>query len=139
MLKSAAHTRKHLNKVSCEAVSPQLFHQNHEILLPFLSHVAMRSICYKCFATWKSLEDYHTCELIDLFRLYVSFSHFRQHDFTITELLLVNVILMHIHPRAYVCITYEKAKDKFLENTTWSELGRENKQAKKVYGALNYW
>ena len=46
---------------------------------------------------------------------------------------------MHIHPNAYVCITYEKAKDKFLENTTWSELGRENKQAKKVYGARNYW
>ena len=32
---------------------------------------------------------------------------------------------MHVNPRAYVC----------LENITWSELGKQSMQAKKVYSA----
>ena len=34
---------------------------------------------------------------------------------------------MHVHPREYVCIINEKTK------ITWSELGKQNIQAKKVY------
>ena len=35
--------------------------------------------------------------------------------------------------RAYVCIIYEETKANSLENITWSELGKQNIQAKKVY------
>ena len=42
--------------------------------------------------------------------------------------------LMHVHPRAYVCIIIEKTKKaNSLEDITWSELGKQNIQAKKVY------
>ena len=41
---------------------------------------------------------------------------------------------MSSNARAYVCIVYTKTN--FLENITWSELGKQNIQAKKVYWFL---
>ena len=35
-------------------------------------------------------------------------------------------------PRAYVCIIKEKTKGKYPDNIAWSELGKQNLQAKKV-------
>ena len=66
--------------------------------MPFLSHMVMRNICYKCFAMWKSLEDYHTCELIDLFRLYVSRSMFnRGHNCSIKNFMeIINLMIIFI-------------------------------------------
>ena len=37
---------------------------------------------------------------------------------------------MHVHPRAYECII------KTVEKITWSELGKQNLQANKVYSSL---
>ena len=45
--------------------------------------------------------------------------------------------LMHVHPHACVCIINERQKVNSLENITWSELGKQNIQAKKVY-SFNY-
>ena len=39
--------------------------------------------------------------------------------------------VLHVHPRAYVCIINEKANS--LENITWSVLGKQKIQGKKVY------
>ena len=39
--------------------------------------------------------------------------------------------LIQVHPRAYVCILNKRANS--LVNITWSELGKQNIQAKKVY------
>ena len=40
---------------------------------------------------------------------------------------------MRVHPRANVCVINERQKENSLESTTWSELGKQNIQAKKVY------
>ena len=41
--------------------------------------------------------------------------------------------VIHVHPRAYTCITNKKS----LVNITWSELGKQNTQAKKVYSGFH--
>ena len=42
---------------------------------------------------------------------------------------------MSSYAREYVRITYEKQKENSLENITWSEMGKQNVQAKEVYYA----
>ena len=41
--------------------------------------------------------------------------------------------VVHVHPRAYACITNKK----YLVNITWSDLGKPNTQAKKVYSGFH--
>ena len=48
-----------------------------------------------------------------------------------------NCPLMHVHPRAYVCIINAKTKGKFPGELTWFVLGKQNLQAKKVYSSLS--
>ena len=64
---------------------------------------------------------------IDLFSLYILFSHFRPRDVTLGK----TFFQMSSYARQYVRITYEKRKENSLENITWSEMGKQNVQAKR--------
>ena len=68
---------------------------------------------------------------MDLFSLYVLFSHFRPRDVTLGN----SFFQMWSYTHAHVCITYEKKKQKknSLRNITWSEMGKQNVQAKEVH------
>ena len=67
--------------------------------------------------------------LIDLFSLYVLFSHLRPRDGTKGN----SFFQMSSYARANVRITKEKNKRKIpMRAFTWSEMGKQNVQAKKV-------
>ena len=68
---------------------------------------------------------------MDLFRLYVLFSHFRPRDVTLGNIFFQ----MSPYARAYVCKTYEKQKQKEspLLNIKWSEMGKQNVQARVLF------
>ena len=66
---------------------------------------------------------------MDLFSLYVLFSHFRPRDVTPGN----TFFQMSSSARAYVCITHVKTKRNSLGNITWSEMGKQNVQAKEVH------
>ena len=66
---------------------------------------------------------------IDLFSLYVLFSHFRPRDATPEN----SFFQVSSYARANVRITCEKTKENSHENITWSEIGKQNVQAEKVY------
>ena len=68
---------------------------------------------------------------IDLFSLYVLFSHFRPRDATRGN----SFFQMSSYARANLRITNEKQKENSHEGITWSEMGKQNVQAKKVYYA----
>ena len=40
---------------------------------------------------------------------------------------------MHVHPRGHASMTNDRQNTNSLENITWSELGKQNIQAGKVY------
>ena len=44
-----------------------------------------------------------------------------------------NCRLMHVYSHAYVCILMKRQKANSLKSITWSELGKQNIQVKKVY------
>ena len=73
---------------------------------------------------------YFIC-LIDLFSLYILFSHFRPRDAPRGN----SFFQMSSYARANLRITNEKTKGKFPshEGITWSEMGKQNVQAEKVY------
>ena len=58
--------------------------------------------------------------IIDLFSLYVLFSHFRPLDATLGN----SFFQRSSYARAHVRINYEETKGKFPENLTWSEMGK---------------
>ena len=60
---------------------------------------------------------------IALFSLYVLFS-LSDHVMGPQRTFSFKCRLMHMHPRAYVCIIHEKTTGNCLENITWSELGK---------------
>ena len=67
---------------------------------------------------------------IDLFSLYVLFCHFRPRDATRGN----SFFQMSSYARANVRITNEKKeKENSHEGITWSEMGKQNVQAKEVY------
>ena len=66
---------------------------------------------------------------MNLFSLYILFSHFRSRDVTLGN----GFFQMWSYARAYVCITHEKQKENSLGNITWSEMGKQNVQAKEVH------
>ena len=69
---------------------------------------------------------------IDLFSLYVLFSHFRPRDATRGN----SFFQMSSYARANVRITNEKKqKANSHEGITWSEMGKQNVQAKEVFQA----
>ena len=71
-----------------------------------------------------------TLPLIDLFSLYVLFSHFRPRDATRGN----SFLQMSSYARANVRITNDKNKRKNShEGITWSKMGKQNVQAKDVY------
>ena len=81
---------------------------------------------------WKngSLIKYCQCyETIDLFSLYILFSHFRPRDATRGN----SFFQMSSYARANLRITNEKQKENSHEGITWSEMGKQNVQAEKVY------
>ena len=63
--------------------------------------------------------------IIDLVRLYLLFSLFRPHHGTPENCFF----RMLLHAAANLCINY----DRTLENIMWSELGKQNVQARKVF------
>ena len=72
----------------------------------------------------------HHEKAIDLFSLYVLFSHFRPRDATRGN----SFFQMSSYARANVRITNEKKqKENSHEGITWSEMGKQNVQAEKVY------
>ena len=71
----------------------------------------------------------HFSNLIDLFSLYILFSHFRLRDATREN----SFFQMSSYARANLRITNEKQKENSLEGITWSEMGKQNVQAEKVY------
>ena len=66
---------------------------------------------------------------IDLFSLYILFSHFRPRDSTRGN----SFFQMSSYARANLRITNEKQKENSREGITWSEMGKQNVQAEKVY------
>ena len=67
---------------------------------------------------------------IDLFSLYILFSHFRPRDATRGN----SFFQMSSYARANLRITNEKNKEENShEGITWSEMGKQNVQAEKVY------
>ena len=66
---------------------------------------------------------------IDLFSLYILFSHFRPRDATRGN----SFFQMSSYARANLRITNEKQKENSHEGITWSEMGKQNVQAEKVY------
>ena len=66
---------------------------------------------------------------IDLFSLYILFSHFRPRDATRGN----SFFQMSSYARANLRITNEKQKENSHEGVTWSEMGKQNVQAEKVY------
>ena len=71
---------------------------------------------------------------IDLFSLYVLFSHFRPRDATQGN----SFFQLSSYARANVPITNDKNKRNSYEGITWSEMGKQNVQAKGVYCLSNY-
>ena len=73
--------------------------------------------------------------VIELFGLYVLFSHFRPRDASRGN----SFFQMWSYAGANVRITKEwkKQKENSHEGITWSEMGKQNVQAKKVYSQLN--
>ena len=69
-------------------------------------------------------------ELIDLFSLYILFSHFRPRDATRGN----SFFQLSSYARANLRITNEKKqKENSHEGITWSEMGKQNVQAEEVY------
>ena len=66
---------------------------------------------------------------IDLFGLYILFSHFRPRDANRRN----SFFQMSSYARANLRITNEKQKENSHEGITWSEMGKQNVQAEKVY------
>ena len=66
-------------------------------------------------------------EAIDLFSLYVLFSHFRPRDATRGN----SFFQMSSYARANLLM--KKQKENSHEGITWSEMGKQNVQAEKVY------
>ena len=66
---------------------------------------------------------------IDLFSLYVLFSHFRPRDATRGN----SFFQMSSYARANLRITNEKGKENSHVGITWSEMGKQDVQAEKVY------
>ena len=71
----------------------------------------------------------HNKTLIDLFGLYILFSHFRPRDATRGN----SFFQMSSYARANLRITNENQKEYSHEGITWSEMGKQNVQAEKVY------
>ena len=74
---------------------------------------------------------------MDLFSLYVLFSQLRPRDVLQGICLFVFSLIMHTY--AHGCtFTRRHLKETVLWGTiTWSEMGKKNRQAKKVY--LGFW
>ena len=70
---------------------------------------------------------------IDLFSLYVLFSHFRPRDATRRN----SFFQMSSYAGANVRITNEKKMGNSHEGITWSEMGKKNVQAKNAYWKTN--
>ena len=72
--------------------------------------------------------------IIDLFSLYVLFSHFRPRDATRGN----SFFQMSSYARANVRITNDKKRQKpnSHKGITWSEMGKQKIQAKEVYWEL---
>ena len=70
---------------------------------------------------------------IDLFSLYILFSHFRPRDATRGN----SFFQMSSYARANLRITNKKQKENSHEGITWSEMEKQNVQAEKVYCARN--
>ena len=66
---------------------------------------------------------------MDLFSLYVLFSHLRQRDATLGN----SFFQMSSYAHACVRITYEKRNGKKHDNITGSEMGKQDVQTKKVH------
>ena len=77
------------------------------------------------FLYWNSYLGLETHIEVDLFSLYVLFSHFRPRDVT-----RENCFFQIMHT---VCIINERQLANSVENVTRSKLGKQNIQAKKVY------
>ena len=90
------------------------------------------------YCTGKPMENAVYCiyKTINLFSLYVLFSHFRPRDATRGN----SFSQMSSYARANVRIINEKKKqkDNSLEGITWSEMGKQNVQTKKVYCKYQY-
>ena len=71
---------------------------------------------------------------IDLFSLYVLFSQFRPHD-AVQGICLLSFrsLIMHTHARGCTCIRRNLKKTVLWGTITWSEMGKQNIHAKKVY------
>ena len=66
--------------------------------------------------------------------MYILFSHFRPRDATRGN----SFFQMSSYARANLRITNEKQKENSHEGITWSEMGKQNVQAEKVYCPLKY-
>ena len=75
---------------------------------------------------------YRTIFPTDLFGLYVLFS-LADHVMVPQRTVSFKCRLMHMHPRAYVCIINEKTKDKFPRENHVAWIGKQNIPAKNVY------
>ena len=71
----------------------------------------------------------YSTNIIDLSSLYILFSHFRSRDATRGN----SFFQMSSYARANLRITNEKQKENSHEGITWSEMGKQNVQAEKVY------
>ena len=70
---------------------------------------------------------------MDLFSLYVLFSQLRPRDVLQGICLFVSSLIMHTYARGCT-FTRRHLKETVLWGTiTWSEMGKKNRQAKKVY------
>ena len=74
-------------------------------------YTSMQAHCYTNPGYWRKmmLAFILTIEAIDLFSLYILFSHFRPRDVTLGK----TFFEMSSYAREYVRITYEKTKGKF--------------------------
>ena len=73
--------------------------------------------------------------VIDLFGLYILFFHFRPRDATRGN----SFFQMSSYARANLRITNEKKqKENSHEGITWSEMGKQNVQAEKVYSTASH-
>ena len=81
------------------------------------------------FLRWQLDRYRHALYQIDLFSLYILFSHFRPRDATRGN----SFFQMSSYARANLRITNEKQTENSHEGITWSEMGKQNVQAEKVY------
>ena len=76
--------------------------------------------------------------LIDLFRLYILFSQYRSRDDTQKTWSLALFIKKSACRHIHVCFNEQDKGSNLLSIITWSVLGRQNVQAKKVYCSAKF-